>query len=38
MGTQADASTEAAAAPPPTDRGPRATLQVLRGVAGFRSS
>jgi hypothetical protein len=37
MTAQADAVTEAAAAPPPADRGPRATLQVLRVVAVLHS-
>lgn len=33
MTTEADAVSEASAEPPPPDRGPRATLQVLRVVA-----
>ena len=33
MTTEADAISEATAAPPPPDRGPRASLQVLRVVA-----
>jgi hypothetical protein len=37
MSTQADALAELAAAPPPTDRGPRASLQVLRVVAVLHS-
>jgi hypothetical protein len=37
MTTHADAVTEATAAPPPGDRGPRATLQVLRVVAVLHS-
>jgi hypothetical protein len=37
MSTQTDTNPEAPAAPPPTDRGPRATLQVLRLVAVLHS-
>jgi hypothetical protein len=37
MSTQADAIGELAAAPPPTDRGPRASLHVLRVVAVLHS-
>jgi hypothetical protein len=37
MTTQADAITEATAPPPPTDRGPRTSLQVLRVVAVLHS-
>jgi hypothetical protein len=37
MSTQADAVSELSAAPPPAERGPRATLQVLRIVAVLHS-
>jgi hypothetical protein len=37
MSTQTDALTGEPAAPPPVDRGPRATLQVLRVVAVLHS-
>jgi hypothetical protein len=37
MSTQADAIAELAAAPPPTDRGPRVTLQILRVAAVLHS-
>ena len=37
MSTQTNANTEASAGPPPADRGPGASLQVLRVVAVLHS-